>query len=85
MVSGPARSEAEYVWRFFGKDAMVLATLHLNVAWERIREITGKHPEDLDLADFMAEEENRQEAILKQAGDDESPSEDELLEDDEDA
>ncbi|KAJ6467716.1 hypothetical protein C8R45DRAFT_938375 [Mycena sanguinolenta] len=80
-------SKAERAWRCFGKDAMVLATPHWNwsVASKRIHEITGKHPkhpEDLDLMDYITEEENRQEAW---AGEDESSSEDELLEDDEDA
>ncbi|KAJ6473780.1 hypothetical protein C8R45DRAFT_935898 [Mycena sanguinolenta] len=75
-------SEAERVRRCFGKDAMILATLHWSVASERIYEITSKHaklPEDLDLIDYMAEQENRQEAWI---GNDKS--EDEPLKDDED-
>ncbi|KAJ6470358.1 hypothetical protein C8R45DRAFT_937269 [Mycena sanguinolenta] len=75
-------SEAERVWRYFAKDAMVLATLHWSVACERIHEITGEHPklpEDLDLMDYMAEQENRQEAWIVN-----DEREDELLKDDED-
>ena len=67
---------------------MVLATPDLRVAEERIREISGKDPEDFDETEFLIELENREEAILKRFGlaeDDESASEDEILEDDEDA
>ncbi|KAJ6512447.1 hypothetical protein C8R45DRAFT_1152112 [Mycena sanguinolenta] len=75
-------SEAGRVWRYFEKHAMVLATPHWSVACEHIHEIIGEHPklpEDLDLMDYMAEQENRQEAWV---GNDEW--EDEMLKDDED-
>ena len=70
------------MWRSLGNpDAMILATPVLDVAYARIREITGKDVEDFDETDFLLELENRNKAILKEFGLAED-SEDEILEDD---
>ncbi|KAJ6467714.1 hypothetical protein C8R45DRAFT_938373 [Mycena sanguinolenta] len=49
-------------------DAMILATPDVQVAYARIREITGKGVEDFDETACLIELENEHEAILKRCG-----------------
>ncbi|KAJ6451137.1 hypothetical protein C8R45DRAFT_946353 [Mycena sanguinolenta] len=56
-------------WRRSGNtDAMILATPDVQVAYARIREITGKGVEDFDETAFLIKLENEHEAILKRCG-----------------